>query len=413
MRTRPVFAVAFVAALAAFAGCARKPPEPAKTPPPVVVVDRPVAMKVNDYEDFAGRTEPFKMVELKSRVTGYLKKIHFKDGQDIEEGKQLFDIDDRSYKAELTKARAALLKAREHLKTTTSTYTLIKQAYDSGTESRDKYDIAAGEMAEAGAEVEVQLAAVELAETNLRFCHITAPFDGRLSKRLVDEENLVKADETALTTIVRLDEVYATFDIDERTVMRVRNLIRKGSVTSSRVQPLMVQIALADDDDFTLRGQVVFADNQIDPGTGTLRVRASIANPKLTTSPWYMLSPGQFVRVRLPIGSPRDAILVPEKAIGSDQGQRFVFVVNAENVVERRNVRVGQQYGTSRVIEDGVVAPSDRVIVEGLLRVRPGAEVNPKPASTAPRPAPGRTAIALPEAPAPREKGKVAPVPSD
>jgi multidrug efflux system membrane fusion protein len=164
-------------------------------------------------------------------------------------------------------------------------------------------------------------AAAQLAATNLRYCSIRAPFAGRLSKRFVDEENLIKADETALTTIVQLDHVYATFDIDERTVTRVRKLIDRGEVTSSRVQPLEVQIALADDDGFSLSGQVVFTDNQIDAGTGTLRVRASILNPRLSRAPWYMLSPGQFVRVRVPIGQPRDAVLVPEKAIGSTRGR--------------------------------------------------------------------------------------------
>jgi multidrug efflux system membrane fusion protein len=406
MSTRCPLALALLSAAAGLAGCARKPPEPVKTPPPVVVVDRPVVQRVNDYEDFAGRTEPFKVVELKSRVTGYLKTIHFKDGQDIESGKPLFDIDDRAYKAELGKAKATLHKAREHLKTTTNTYSLVRQAYESGGESKDKLDIAAGDMAEAGADVELALAAVELAETNLHFCNITAPFDGRLSKRLVDEENLVKADETSLTTIVRLDEVYATFDVDERTVIRIRKLIFSGGAKSSRTEPLGVRVALADDDDFTLSGRVVFTDNQIDAGTGTLRVRAVIPNPRLAVAPWYLLSPGQFVRIRLPIGPPRDAVLVPEKAIGSDQGQRFVFVVNAENAVERRNVRVGQQYGQSRVIEDGVLSPADRVIVEGLLRVRPGVEVNPKPVPPSGKPAPtippAKTAAGPTVAPPPR-----------
>lgn len=411
MNTRPFFALALLSSAAALVGCARKPPEPVKTPPPVVVIDRPTVDRVNDYEDFAGRTEAFRVVELKSRVTGYLKKIHFTDGQDIEAGKPLFDIDDRTYKAEVGKAKASLLKAREHLKTTANTYSLIRQAYESGGESKDKLDIAAGDVAEAGADVDVALSAVELAETNLKFCRIAAPFDGRLSKRLVDEENLVKADETALTTIVRLDEVYATFDVDERTVMRIRKLIFKGEATSSRTQPLTVRIALADDSDFTQTGRIVFTDNQIDPGTGTLRVRATIPNPRLSAAPWYLLSPGQFVRVRVPIGPLRDAVLVPEKAIGSDQGQRFVYVVNAENTVERRNVRVGQQYGQSRVIEDGVLSPADRVIVEGLLRVRPGVEVNPKPAPPSakpparpiPPPAPSTTAVPA-VAPPPRAK---------
>jgi multidrug efflux system membrane fusion protein len=406
MSHRAAAGVALIITVAALVGCARKPPEPVKTPPPPVVVDRPVSLKVTDYEDFAGRTESFKVVELKSRVTGYLKKIHFKDGQDVPEGKQLFDIDNREYKAKLDQANAALNKAQKHFQTMTANYNRSKEQYDKGVIGREEFDKVSGDKEEAEADIDVARAAVELADTNLRFCHITAPFDGRLSKRMVDEENLVKADETALTTIIRLDEVYATFDIDERTVIRVRKLIQKGEVTSARVQPRVVQIALADDDDFTLSGTITFSDNQVDAGTGTLRVRATIPNPKLTTPPWYMLSPGQFVRVRMPIGPARDAILVPEKAIGSDQGQRFLFVVNAENVVERRNVRVGQQYGQSRVIEDGVVSPSDRVIVDGLLRVRPGVEVNPKPAAPAPK-SPAKPAVAgaaLALAPAPHDK---------
>ncbi|MDY3560001.1 efflux RND transporter periplasmic adaptor subunit [Gemmata sp. JC673] len=402
MSTRHLFAAVFFACAVGLIGCARRPPEPVKTPPPVVYVSAPTVEKVNDYEDFAGRTEPYRVVELKSRVTGHLKKIHFRDGQDIEEGEPLFDIDGRVYRAQLEQSKAQLVKAEAHLKTATDNYTRVKDLYDRGVAGREDYDIKAGEKAEAEAEVSSVRAAANLAATNLRYCHIRAPFNGRLSKRFVDEENLVRADDTALTTIVQLDYLYATFDVDERTVTRVRKLIDRGEVTSSRVQPLQVQIALADDDGFTLSGQVVFTDNQIDAGTGTLRIRATILNPRLSRAPWYMLSPGQFVRVRLPIGQPRDAVLVPEKAIGSDQGQKFVYVLNAKNEVERRNVVVGQQYGRSRVIENGAVKPSDKVVVEGMLRVRPGIEVNPKPApveKVAPEATRGR-----PIAPAPRAK---------
>ncbi len=402
MIIRYVSATALLVAVAALVGCARKPPEPVKTPPAVVLTSTPVAQKVNDYEDFAGRTEPYRFVELKSRVTGHLKKIHFKDGQDIEEGQPLFEIDSRTYRAQFDQAKAALSKAETHLKTATESYDRAKSLLDSGGGSKEDFDLKAGEKAKAEADVNAVRAAGQLAATNLRYCSIHAPFDGRLSKRFVDEENLIKADDTALSTIVQLNYVYATFDVDERTVSRVRKLIEKGAVTSSREQPLTVQIALADDDGFTLSGLVVFTDNQIDAGTGTLRVRAEILNPRLPRAPWYMLSPGQFVRVRLPIGPPRDAILIPEKAIGSDQGQKFVYLVNDKNEVERRNVRVGQLYGQMRVIEDGTVKTSDRLIVDGMLRVRPGVEVNPKPAP--PQKLPTEAVRVLPEAPAPREK---------
>lgn len=412
MSIRVVAPFALFATVIALVGCSRKPPEPVKVTPPIVIVARPVAQKVNDYEDFAGRTESFKVVELKSRVTGYLKKIHFKDGQEIDEGKPLFDIDDRIYKAELGKANAALGKAQKHLRTVTENYVRVKAAFDIGGEAKEKHDSALGEKLEAESDVELAASSAELADTNYRFCRIHAPFAGRLSYRRVDPGNLVKADDTLLTTIVRLDQVYATFDIDERTVIRIRKLIEKGEATSSRVQPLPVQIAMADDDDFTLSGVIESTDNQVDPGTGTLRVRALISNKLLLREPpLYLISPGQFVRVRIPIGPPRDAVLVPERAIGSDQGQRYVYVVRADknesgesvDIVKRQNVRVGQQYGTLRVIEDGVVSPSDRIIVDGLLRVRQGVEVKPKEFE-APKPKQATPGAPLPVAPAPREK---------
>lgn len=401
MSARHAAAILLLAFVTVLIGCARKPPEPVKTPPPVVVVDHPVARKVNDYEDFAGHTEPVKVVAVKSRVTGYLKSIHFKDGQDVEQGKKLFDIDERPFKAEVDKAYATLNKAKASFETATADYNRAEEQYGKGVIGKAEFDKAKGVMAEAKADIEYALAAIESAETNLRFCSIHAPFDGRLSMRLQHERDLIKGDETLLTTIVMLDEMYVTFDVDERTVMRVRKLIQKGEVTSSRQEPRRVQLALADDDDFTLSGVITFADNQIDAGTGTLRVRATITNTKIDRAPWYMISPGQFVRIRMPIGPPRDVILVPEKAIGSDQGQRFVFVVKTteetvvedgaskvvkKNIVERRNVRVGQQYGTMRVIEDDVLSPSDSVIVEGQLRVRGGVEVNPKNAPQQPKP---------------------------
>lgn len=382
MSARRTALIAFTVVAAALIGCSRKPPEPAKTPPPVVIVSNPVVQTVSDYEDFAGRTEAYKVVELKTRVTGHLRNIHFKDGQDIEQGKPLFEIDDLTYRAQLALAEASLAKAEKQLQTAAAKFSIIAEGFKGGTEGKDQYVTAEGVKLAAEADVKVARASLELAAANLRFCRVYAPFDGRLSKSMVDEETLVKADETLLTTIVRLDEMYATFDVDEQSVLRRRKLIQKGSVTSARNEPLVVQIAQADDDDFPLTGVIVFSDNQLVADTGTLRIRALVHNQRIKNTALYMLSPGQFVRVRVPLGAPRTAVLVPEKALGSDQGQRFVFVVNDKNTVERRNVIVGQQYGQNRVIEtapgDKTVTPSDRVIVEGLLRVRQGAEVNPK-----------------------------------
>jgi multidrug efflux system membrane fusion protein len=405
MPTRPVAALLLFAAAAALAGCARKTPDPVPTRPADVVVDYPIARTITDYEDFTGRTEPVQAVELKARVTGYLENVYFKDGQDITAGKPLFDLDRRVYKAEYDKATAALTKAERHLKTMESNYQRAKFAHDRGSLAREAFDVAAGDLAEAEADVAFAAASLELADTNLKFTRVSAPFDGRLGKRLVDPGNLVKADETPLVTLVALDPLYAAFDVDERTVSRFRELIRKGEMTSSREEPRAVRIGTAaDDESFPLSGLITFTDNQFDAGTGTLRVRATVRNPKLDRPPWYMLSPGQFIRVRLPVGNPRPALLVPESALGSDQGRRFVFLVNDRNEVERRDVRLGPQFGTLRVIEGDPLKPTDRVIVEGLLRVRPGAKVNPKPADPGRYPSPD--VPFLDAAPAPAERTK-------
>ncbi len=373
--------------LTALGGCARKPVTPAPTPPPIVTVAHPQKHRITDYEDFTGRTEPYRIVEIRSRVTGYLQRVYFEDGQDVEGGTLLFQIDPSIYKAEYDKAVAAVLKAERHLETMKLNYERAKSAYERTAIGKEAFDQAAGELAEAEADLAAAVAARELAATQLAFTRIMAPFAGRLSRRMVDPGNLVRADDTVLTTLVALDRLYATFDVDERTVIRFRNMIAKGEYTSSRERPRPVYLGLATDEDtFPLVGRIVFTDNQIDAGTGTLRIRALLDNPRLPRPPWFMLSPGQFIRVRLPIGPPREAVLIPEKAIGTDQGQKYVLVVNERAEVQRRNVRLGSRFGAWRVIEDNTLQPEDRVIVEGLLRVRPGVVVQPKPAELPPLP---------------------------
>ncbi|MBA4063286.1 MAG: efflux RND transporter periplasmic adaptor subunit [Isosphaera sp.] len=405
-------AAALLLAAAAIAGCARKTPEPPPSKAQTVTFAYPVVRPVLDYEDFMGRTEPYRLVELRSRVTGHLTAVHFKDGEDVVKGEPLFEIDRRPYAAEYDRAAAALEKARAHVETARLNYDRALVSYNKGVTGREALDIAAGEVNEAKADVGAAVAAQQIAATNLEFTRIAAPFDGRVGRRMVDPGNLVKADETLLTTVVTLDPIYAAFDIDERTVLRLRGLIRKGEITSSRETARTVGIGLAGDaeDEFPHTGQIVFRDNQIAAGTGTLRVRALLHNPWLGREPKYLLSPGQFVRVRLPIGNPREATLVPERALGSDQGRRYVFVVNAEDKVERRYVEVGPQYGEYRVVENAKVgpenriAPTDRVVVDGLLRVRPGAAVVVKEAG--PSRLPPETALTLrPEtSPAPRPR---------
>ncbi|MFO0824045.1 MAG: efflux RND transporter periplasmic adaptor subunit [Gemmataceae bacterium] len=383
MTTSQRFLVVLAVVGSAMIGCARRTPDPAPPKPQTVTVTNPIERMVNDYEDFTGRTEPYKVVELRARITGYLSKVHFVDGTDVSSGEPLFDIDPGLYKAEADRASAALQKAEKHYRTMALLHDRVKASFEKGIAGKDALDTAQGQLDEAEADISYATAALELAETNLKYTHVCAPFSGRLSRRMVDPGNLVRADDTLLTTIVALDPIYATFDIDERTVMRLRNLIKKGEIKSSRETTRLVQIGLASDDNtFPHTGQIVFRDNQIDVGTGTLRVRALLRNPSIEREPRYMLSPGQFVRVRLPIGNPRKAILVPEKAIGTNQGRKFLFVVKPDNKVEQRDIEIGAQHGEFRVVENQLMKPEqqikveDRIVVDGLLRVRTGAEVS-------------------------------------
>jgi multidrug efflux system membrane fusion protein len=185
---------------------------------------------------------------------------------------------------------------------------------------------------------------------------------------MIDPSNLVKANDTILANIKSLDPIYATFDLDEQTLLRLRRLVREGKIVSARSEPVTVYIGLADEEGYSLAGVIEFIDNKVEAGTGTLRVRAEVKNDKL------FLSDGLFVRIRLPVGKPKPSLVIPEEALGSDQGQRYVYVLNDKDEVVYRAVKLGPQVERLRVIEEGV-KPSDRVIVRGLQRVRPGVKV--------------------------------------
>ncbi len=218
---------------------------------------------------------------------------------------------------------------------------------------------------------EAAKASLETAQLNLSFTKIASPITGRISRRLVDPGNLVRADETPLANIVSVDPIYAYFDIDERTALRLRRLILDGKLPGVQEGKMNVQLALADEDQFLVTGTIDFFDNQIEAGTGTLRLRAVIRNER------GLLSPGLFVRVRIPIGVPHAALLVREESLGTDQGQRFIYVVDEQNQIDYRRVKVGFLSDGKRVIESGL-KPGERVVVTGLQRVRPGAKVEPK-----------------------------------
>jgi RND family efflux transporter MFP subunit len=217
----------------------------------------------------------------------------------------------------------------------------------------------------------VAKAQVEAAKLNLSFTKITAPITGRISRQNIDPGNLVMADNTVLTTLVTLNPIYVYFDVDERTMLRLRRLIQEGKLKSAREKGVTVNVEMgtSDEDGFPHPGVINFVDNRLDPATGTLRVRAVFENPR------YFLSPGLFARLRIPIGEPHPATVVAERALGTDQGQRFVFVVNDENVVEYRPVKIGALQDGLREIVEGV-KEGERVVVSGLQRVRKGIKVD-------------------------------------
>jgi RND family efflux transporter MFP subunit len=328
---------------------------------------------VTDYEDFTGRTEAVFTVSVLSRVTGYLEKVHFKDGEEVNEGDLLIEIDPRLYKYELDRAEATLAQTEAHLKRMDADYRRTSNLYARGNVSREEFDKYSGDRAEAEATVGIARASRDFAKLNEEFTRIPAPISGLLSRRLVDPGNLVKADDTSLTTIVSLDPMYVYFDVDERTLLRLRRLVSEGKIPSRQDgAEIPILVALADEDGFPHKGTIDFRENKVDSSTGTLRVRAVIANPKPR-----VLSPGLFVRVRLPVGGAHRSILVPEQAIGTDQGKKFLYVVDENDVVGTRSVTIGKLDRGMRVIEAGL-APGENVIVGGLQRVRDKMKVAPK-----------------------------------
>ncbi len=366
-------------------GCAEQPAGPQANqhappplPPPEVLVDVPTSGDVVDYEDFTGRTAGTRMIDIRARVTGYVSKINFREleGRDVEKGMVLYEIDPRPYQAEVARAKANLLQASSKAKRLDLDFRRAQQLVESKALTIEAYDLIAGDRAQAQAAVAIEQANLQLAELNLSFCKVVAPISGRIGRTLVDAGNVVKADETSLTTIVQIDPIFVYFEVDERSLLRIRRYLEEGRLNSSDGTGVDVMMGLADDDGHPYAGYVNFLDNQLDAGTGTLQVRGIFRNPGHT------LRPGLFVRVRLPIGQPYRALLVAEEALGTDQGQKYVYVVDDENKAQYRRIEIGKLQDGRRVVLKGLEA-GERVVVSGLQRVRPGASVQPKMIETA------------------------------
>jgi len=355
-------------------GCGRVSGQsgPPKPPPPEVKVSQPVNELVTDYEDFPGRLVAKKAVEIRARVTGYLlDDVIYVEGTDVEKGQVLFVIDPRPYQAELERAQGNVIQSKGRLKRLDEDYERAKGLEAKGALSKEEMARVTGDRTEAQGALKVNEAALKIAELNVEFTKVKAPIGGRISSRMIDPGNLVKADDTPLTTIVSLDPIYATFDLDERSLLRLQRLIRDKKIPWSLDEGIPVFLGLSDEKGFPHHGAINFADNRVDADTGTWRLRGEFKNQD------HALSPGLFVRIRLPMGTKYEALLVAEEALGTNQGQKFVFVVDDQGKVEQRDVTVGRLQNGLRVIVKGLTA-DEKIVVDGLQRVREGIEVKPE-----------------------------------
>jgi RND family efflux transporter MFP subunit len=337
-------------------------------------VSEPVERDVTDYADFTGRTAAVDSVEVRARVWGYLDKVNFKEGALVKQGDVLFEIDPRLYRADLDRAEGAVAQYEARVRRLERDYNRVKNLLSRRAVGQEEFDRYEADYREAVANVHVAKANRDLAALNLGYTKVTAPVSGRVSRYIVTVGNLIQSGDqnggTLLTTVVSVDPMYVYFDMDERTVLRVRELIHDGKASSARDTAWPVALGLATDDGYPHMGTMDFEDNQVNSKTGTLRVRAVFANKD------ELLSPGLFARIRVPIGRAHHALLVIDRAIATDQGEKGVYVINAKNEVFSRPVRLGALHGGLREITEGL-EPAEKVVVSGLQLMRPGLAVDP------------------------------------
>jgi len=360
--------------LSGLAGCAQKPSEAPPQPVPVTV-SRPVQREVSDYVDFTGRTAAVDSVEVRAHVWGYLDRVNFKEGAMVKKGDVLFELDPRPYQALLSQAKGKVAQDEAQLTFDEPEYQRSVKLARTGAVSRSELDkISAARSADI-ANIAADTAVIASRQLDLEYTRVKAPVSGRVSRYVVTVGNLVQAGDqsggTLLTTIVSIDPMYAYFDVDEHTALRVRQLAREGKGDSPRDGGFPVSLGLANEEGYPHRGTINFVDNQVNPKTGTIRVRGVFPNKQ------QVLLPGLFARVRAPIGRPHKTLLVNERALDTDQDRKILYVLNDKNEVVSRPVHLGAHHKGLREVTDGLKL-GERVIINGLQQVRAGATVDPK-----------------------------------
>jgi RND family efflux transporter MFP subunit len=375
MRTFTPGRALVLALLVALAACSEAPQQRAAPPPPQVTVATPSKRNVVDLDEYVGRFVAVESVEVRARVSGYLDRVHFTDGQMVKQGDLLFTIDRRPFQTTLDQAKGNLQQAQANLAFTEADLARGAQLVKERTITEQAFDQRTQAKRVAEATVAAQTAAVKQATLDLEFTELRAPVAGRIGDRRVSTGNLVAGNTTGTTsllaTIVSIDPIRFEFTFDEASYLRYERLAKSGREMTSRDSSSVVSLKLLDEQDFEHQGRMDFVDNVIDRSSGTIRGRAVFSNPD------GVFTPGMFARIRVP-GSPSyNALLVPDGAIGTEQTRKYVLTVGADDVVAMKYVTLGQVFNGQRVIKSGL-GEDDRVIVNGLMRARTGQKVSPR-----------------------------------
>lgn len=387
---------AMLAAL--LAACSDAPP-PAP-PAPLVAAGYPLQRNVVDWDDYVGRFEAIQDVEVRPRVSGQIVRIAFRDGLRVRKGQFLFEIDPRPYAAALARARADQARAAATLANARAEFARAAALVRSGFVSREQYDQKKASEGAALAELDAARAAVRQRSLDLEFTVVRSPIAGQVSDKRVSLGDNVIAGQTLLTRVVLTDPIWFSFDGAETFYLKYSRLAQAGQRRSSRYAPNPVQIQLADEPDYRWRGRMVFVDNAIDSGSGTIRAHAIVANPN------GFLVPGLFGRARLLGSGAYHALLIPDEAIVTDQTRRLVYVAGSDGKVATRNIETGPLVEGLRVVKSGL-QPRDRVVLDGLARLQPGTKVRMKLVQVRPRArdeAPDSSQVQAPQAAAAMEQ---------
>jgi membrane fusion protein, multidrug efflux system len=347
-------------------------PVPQAAPPAMpVAVAAAIERRVTEWDEFSGHLEAIDRVDVRSRVAGYIESIHFRPGSIVTKGDTLFVIDSKPFAAELARAEATLAAAEARLALTTSELTRAERLLEGRAIAQREFEARQNAHHDAKASIQAAQATLDIARLNYGYTRITAPISGRVSRAEVTVGNLVTAGASGppLTTIVSLSPIYATFEADEQTFLKfATNAARRASERDTN--GMVIQMGLANEEGTPRRGRIEFVDNKLDPQSGTIRVRAMFENRD------GLLTPGLFARLKVSGGGERTAVLISDRAVGTDQSRKFVLVVGDDNQVSYREVKLGPIVDGLRVVREGVKA-GELIVVNGVQRVRPGMQVAP------------------------------------